>query len=328
MNIWAFNEPSEPSFVYESAKNGISRFGWGFINSGDLLSLKTTSWEAKNKEEQTCWSKAYFLLDIRAEDWIVHINVPSWGTCTAAKVIKEYQYEKQNNTVGDFRHMIGVDPKTVISFKRNDPNILPIIQRKLKLRGRYWRIYDQTEFIRSLENVKTNAVVLPDSISQGVYHLKNDMEGVLKNVASLIHKNHPEKKLESFIAQVLKKIPNVKEVKENGYGYKSDFGADLIVKYQTGLTDLGFDNIETLVVQVKSFEGFHWDLSAISQLKDAVNEFSADSAMLITTADKTDQIEKAIDALSIELGKPVTLIAGLDVARLVLRFYNNELLYN
>lgn len=42
--------------------------------------------------------------------------------------------------------------------------------------------------------------------------------------------------------------------------------------------------------------------------------------MIITTAEATPALEKAVDELSEELGKPVVLIAGGELVRFVLKF--------
>ena len=64
-----------------------------------------------------------------------------------AKVIKPYYFDK-NAPKEDFRHCIGVDKKSVIEFNRNNPNVHPLLSRKLKLRGRFWRIYCEKEFFQ------------------------------------------------------------------------------------------------------------------------------------------------------------------------------------
>ena len=33
-------------------------------------------------------------------DWIVHVNIPEWGKCTAAQVISTYEFDKEHNSIG------------------------------------------------------------------------------------------------------------------------------------------------------------------------------------------------------------------------------------
>ncbi|RLA06607.1 MAG: restriction endonuclease [Gammaproteobacteria bacterium] len=279
-----------------------------------------------NERERECWKKSRFLLNVSIDDWIVHINVPSYGKCTAVKVIKEYSFEKKNNKTNDFRHLIGVDSKSVIEFNRNDYNVLPIVSRKLKLRGRYWRIKCKDDFIQSLNNLIHEKEAPEKHETHGLHYLKKDIDVPLHAITKLIHKHHPGKNLEKFIANIFKQIPNVLDVKENGSGWGTDHGADLIVKYQSGLPIIGLEKEETLIIQVKSYSGRHEETKAVKQIKTGIEEFDADSGMLITTGDKTTELEESIENLSNEIEKPIALIAGIDVAKLAIKYLGQEIL--
>ena len=326
MTIWAFNQPPEDykEYVSASIKSGVSRFGWSYFKEADLNLLQKVNWEDMDEDQKEVWSKSAFLMDIKKDDWIVHINVPEWGMCTTAKVISPYYFDVDSKRE-DFRHCIGVDKETVIEFDRNDPNIHPLASRKLKLRGRFWRIYCEKEFFESLENLKANAIDLKGK-SKGTYFLKNELSAPLKEITGLIHKNHDGKNLEKFMAEVFRQVPFVENVIENGFGWGTDFGADLIVEYRSGVPLNGLEKIEKVVIQIKSYEGEHWETSAVEQIKEAINKFDADSGMLITTAEKTEPLQKAIDSLSSEIDKPVALMAGEDIARFVLKYYGDVLL--
>ena len=327
MTIWAFNpspDDATVSFVTNSIKEGISRFGWSYSDSANLILLKEKSWNDMGDSERDIWKKSNFLLEISEDDWIVHINVPTWGKCTAGKVNNPYHFDP-NNKLDDFRHCIDLDIGSIIEFDRNDDNIVPIVSRSLKLRGRYWKVYCKKEFFESVENLKTNKVNTKGE-NRGTFFLKKHLSEPLEKITELIHKNHAGKKLEGFLAKVFRNIPTVKDVKENGVGWGTDYGADLIVEYNSGLPINGLEITEKLVVQVKSYEGEHWETNAVEQIEMAVQEFDADAGMLITTATKTERLEQAIDKLSNKSGKPIALLAGIDVARFVMKFYGDELL--
>lgn len=326
MTIWAFNQPAEEyvKFVSASVNAGISRFGWSWFDDADLNLLKNKNWDDMTDDEKDVWSKSGFLLDIVKYDWIVHINVPEWGKCTAAQVIEPYYFDK-NATEEDFRHCISVDQESVIEFDRNDPNVHPLVSRKLKLRGRFWRIYCEEEFFKSIKNLKDNVVNLQDE-TKGTFFLKTELSGPLRDITALIHKNHDGKNLERFMSTVFKKVPFVENVIENGFGWGTDYGADLIVEYRSGLPINGLEKIEKVVIQIKSYEGEHWETNAVEQIKEAIKQYEADAGMLITTATKTEQLQEAIDKLSSEIEKPVALLAGEDVAKFVIKYYGDELL--
>ena len=85
----------------------------------------------------------------------------------------------------------------------------------------------------------------------------------------------------------------------------------------------GLEKLETLVVQIKSYKGQHHDLTAVDQIETGIKEFNADAGLLITTAEKTEKIQKAIEDLSNRIKKPISLIAGVDVAKFVLKYYGD-----
>ncbi len=329
MSIWAFNSPNESSleFVANSLKKGISRFGWGYLDSADIRTLALKSWEEMTKQEIEIWSKANFLTNIEKGDWIVHINVPYWGAVTVGQVVEEYNFEQDDNEIQDFRHFFKLDLTTIIEFERNDPNVHPLISRKLKLRGKYWRIYAEKEFFESLENIKTGNVKLSESTSIGLHYLKQELNPFFDEITKIIHNTHPEKKLEYLIADIFRNIPNVSEVNVNGSGWGTDFGADVIVKYNSGLEILNLNKEEILVVQVKSYSGDHWDTAAVNQIRTAIETFKASAGVIITTAKSTQHIEQEIEKTSNEINIPISLIAGENVAKFVLK-YGKDILYD
>jgi hypothetical protein len=107
------------------------------------------------------------------------------------------------------------------------------------------------------------------------------------------------------------------DVRENGFGWGTDFGADLIVTTRTSIEMLDFEN--TVVVQVKSYAGSIYDLNAVDQIKTAIEKYTAAAGMIVTTAEKTDQLEMKIAEVSSSLGVPIDLLSGDDLARFVLR---------
>lgn len=325
MTIWAFkgsNDKENDEFISESVRNGISRFGWSYGDFADLNFIKTKTWDSMSDHEKDVWSNSNFLLEIEKGDWIVHINIPDKGMCLAGQVSEVYKFETENNKRGDFRHLISLDKSTIIEFDRNDENVLPIINSRLKLMGRYWRINNVTEFLETIENLKLNRVSgKKKDETPGIFHLKQELNPMYKDLTAKIQKNHPAGKLEALIADVFRKIPSVINVNENGKhkGWGSDYGADLIVTFKSGLPIDGLEKQEILVVQVKSYIGEHWETNAVTQIKEAIEVYHASAGMLLTTAEKTERLVQQIDQLSTDLEKPIALVAGEDVAKFVMR---------
>ena len=125
------------------------------------------------------------------------------------------------------------------------------------------------------------------------------------------------KQLERFLAEVFKKIPEVVDVVENGFGWGTDYGADLIVTIKSSIGNLDFEN--RIIVQVKSFEGEVTDLDAVKQVKKGIKTYDGTAGMLITTGERTEQLEGAILKTSNEIDRPIDLLAGDDVAKFVIK---------
>ena len=215
-----------------------------------------------------------------------------------------------------------MDLATIVEFERNDDDVLPIISSRLKLQGRYWTIQYIDEFLQTIQNVNAESLGKKDDESIGVFYFKKDLSPLLKEITIKIQKAHPAGKLESFIAEVFRKIPIVTDVYEHGKhkGWGTDNGVDLIVTYKTGFTFSNLEKEEKLVVQVKSFKGQHSETNAVEQIEDALSEFEATAGLIVTTGDSTNDLERAIELLSARLKRPIGLIAGEDVAKFVLKY--------
>lgn len=330
MTIYAFNDPNEKwkKYVADSLLfDGKSKFGWSYFRSANLLDLEDKPWSEMSEEEIETWNKTNFLLEIKEGDWVVHINVPTWGQCITGRVKEKYFFEDDPTDKKDFRHTLLLDKDTVMQFDRNNEAIHPLISRRFKLRGRFWRIYDQEAFLMSINNLKNGINKIDENDSHGLFHLKNEIQSTFKDLTLKIHRTHPEKKLEYFFCNIFKNIPNVTEATVNGSGWGTDFGADIIVKYISGLPLLNLQKEETLVIQVKSYQGLHNDTHCVDQLRTAIEKFKAHSGLIITTATASEFLEKAVEELSNELNKPIGLMAGEDVAKFLLK-YENGLLFS
>ena len=172
-------------------------------------------------------------------------------------------------------------------------------------------MYCEEEFIDSL-------ALLKDDSENTLSFFGKEANEVFCEFAKKIQRNYPGKSLEHFIAKVFHNVLGVFSVKENGSGFKSDYGADLIITYKNGIADFGSE--ELMVVQIKSYEGEIWNTQAADQIKTALSYFGASSGLIITTAKSTTAIEEAVSLLSQEVGNSVYLLAGEELARFVLTY--------
>ena len=309
MTIWAFNKPDtseKRKLLYESVNNGKSRFGWSWEDEHNL-ELKN-NWSDQH-------SRQLFLLNIKEGDWIVHINMPKWGWCVAAKVIGQYKFDEGitfENGGRDFRHFFEIDVGSIVEFVRRHKAIDTRVN--LKPRGRYHRVYAVEEFHQSMKDIK-NGKEITENREQ--HHLWKGTNEFLERISHMIHETHKGKKLERFLADVFGRIPGV-EVQENGSGWGTDHGADLILTVKVTVGEsIDFDY--KIVVQVKSYEGEVVSKTAVRQIKTAVNEYKADAGMIITTGKRTKTLEKAVSDAAENLNRPVVLLADNEVAEFAIK---------
>lgn len=329
--IYAYGTPDNQKdidFIYESlTKHKVSRFLWSYFDNCDLNRLKDAKWQDMSEDEKKCWKKARRLLEFNEGDWILHINVPSYGEVTAARIVSTYFYDN-NLPVGqnDGRHCFKVD--NVFTFERNNPLVHKYLSARLKLQGSLWRIYCVNEFEKSKTRLQSPGY---EDVKDNVY-LVEEATQILNKLTATIQSNNPGKDLEKFLANIFRQIPNVISVKENGSGWGTDHGADLIVRFREGFVS-EFEEEKTLIVQVKSFEGDHWDTKAVDQLKTAIEQYEASMGIIMTTGNRTEALEKAFEKLSEDLKveqKHISLhlLAGNEVTQFILHHGMDVMLGN
>ena len=77
------------------------------VETADLRQMahkvEGSGWASLTAEEQACYQ--YFLLGIVPGDYVVYINVPTWGQCTVARVTAPYHWRWSET---DFNHRLKV----------------------------------------------------------------------------------------------------------------------------------------------------------------------------------------------------------------------------
>ena len=304
--------------VFNSLQSGEGRFGWSYIPSADLRELRDRineyGWESLSNDEQNCYQN--FLLDLRDGDHVVYINVPEWGQCTLARVVDEYEWRFEDD---DFNHRFTVDPQSIKTFDRNADIVAAALSRRLKLQGRWWRVYALAEFDQLLESLREGAIPGVRTAETNIEELAKQLRPTLTEIAGKIQHTHPGTDLEALMERVFRNVPGVREVRRQRG--RADHGADLVVELEYG-TIPGLVESRTLVVQVKSY----WDklasTTAVDDIRRAFEHHSdADMGLVVSTAEGTEEsFERALEELQEASKKPVSSLIGADLAAFVLRY--------
>ncbi len=232
------------------------------------------------------------------------------------QVMGEYQFDDGIPVEWgrDFNNYIPVDPASLLEFDRNDPNVLSSVNLAPRKRGQ--RVLAVEDFLQSLDNLRKKRFTEYDEGIKGLAHIRSKMTSVIfPQITEIIQQMNRSKEFEIFLHKIFASMPNVLSI-QNGFGWKSDQGADLIVEFQNPIFCV---NLTTrLIIQAKSYEGSHYDLSAVDQVKEGIAAFKADGGLLITTAESTEELEDKVRKTSEEIGKTIDVLAGSDVARFVL----------
>ena len=309
--------PDRDAITYNSLQDGVGRFGWSYEKTADLRNLqrKIDDRESLTDAEWDCYHP--FLLDIKKEDYVVYINIPEWGKCTLARVTGPYFWSYEDD---DFNHRFCVDPQSIRVFDRNDALVHPALSRRLKLQGKFWRIYDlHEEFEFLVDSLKKGEDGRPRTIETSLCWFKKEIQPDLESITKKIHHTYPGSDLEKPIAEIFRNVPGVKEVKEQGGA--GEHGADLQVIFEWEVPILGIQEQRICVVQVKSFKNEMEETKAVDQIREALEYWNADMGVIVSTASSSSEaLHNALDKLQEKKKKPVYLLIGEDVAAFLLRF--------
>jgi len=318
-NVFALKgDPDHASDVYASLQAGVGRFGWSYAPNADLRRLSRLAeqkgWDALSDAEKDCYQE--FLLELKSDDYVVYVNLPEWGKCTLVRVTGAYYWRQ---LADDFNHCFSVDPASVAVFSRNDSVVHPALAARLKLQGRYWRIYCDAEFNALLGTLSGAKLGKAATADDNLAFLAQEVRPHLAQVVQAIHHTHPNFSLERLFERLFRRLPGVRDVR--AARGRADLGADLIVITEQAHPLTGDIQQGTILVQVKSYEGVHDDPGAADGLRKAFQHYpEATEGMIVSTADaSTRTFDDAVEALRSETNRPIAVLLGNDLAAFVVR---------
>ena len=191
------------------------------------------------------------------------------------------------------------------------------INARLKLQGRWWTIYTESAFKELLEALRRGTEPKPSTPETNQRYLAKEIRPLLLEITQKIHSTHPNTALEYLLADVFKKVPGVKKVEHKGG--PGDHGADLLVEIECGSIP---GLVQTIVVQVKSYEGEQIESSAVKDVERAFERYEVASMGLIvsTATSSSKEFERELDRLREKSKKPVAFLNGANLAKFFLHF--------
>jgi hypothetical protein len=298
-----------------SLKAGEGRFGFSSVPTGDLRALKARvekdGWPSLSAEEQA--SYYVFLLDLKKDDYVVYVDVPEWGRCVLARVTGDYYWRFDDS---DHNHRFPVDPQSVHVFDRNSRSVHPSLSSRLRTQRVWWRVSLKAEFEELLANLNGSVPVdLPPEA-----RLAREIQPILLRITQTIHHTYAGKNLEELCAEVFGHLPGVTRV--DARNASGDAGADLLVRFESGLPLPGIERDDTLIVQVKVDKRENWDTEAVEDMGRALTRYpEASMGLLISTAAaSTPALDTSLEKLRRESGKHVALLIGEDIAAFFLQY--------
>lgn len=306
------HKPDDVQAVFDSLNDGEGRFGWSYISTADLYKLRDRiekdGEDSLNEAEKDCYHP--FLLEFKDGDYVVYINVPQWGHCTLARVTGPYYWRFDSK---DFNHRFPVDKDSVRTFQRNDGRVHPKLCARLKLPGKKFKIYAEPEFDELLQSLDDGTKPIERSLETSLRFLSRAIESHLSKISGAIHATFPTFDLEKLLYEAFRNVPGVKRV--DRMRGRADQGADLVVEFEavSGL-------VQTLVVQVKSYEGQLHERRALEDIEKALDVHNADMGLICSTAvEATKGFRDELDKVRERCKKPIALLIGAELAMFILR---------
>jgi hypothetical protein len=315
-------DPQARDYILECLQRGELRQGWGYDERFDLnllaAKLDKHGWRvsALDSEERKVWRGNQRMWPghwgrIKVGDVIVLPKLPIDRHWMIVRVAGDYIFDL-NEKVGDYGHVLPVEvlvPDVANSNRRSDSDLV----RSMRNRGRLWSL---TRYAASVEELLTAAAdgEVLGTADTDLERLKDVMSDAIRDMRNHMDKRFGGNQYEAPVGRLLERIYGAGAV--NPTHGPSERGADFEIT-----TVDPFGVTFTTVVQLKAYSGQigAWNHDALDNIRDAVNHYGADAAVILTTADdETEEFRKAREDLEEELQVQIRLVAGDELAGLFL----------
>ncbi len=280
--------------VHKQILGGRVHFGWSWspMNPKNLTAdlRKLREKEKLEGDERVVWRYTQFLINrLEAGDRLIIQTERPLRRFLIAEVTGPYGFL---GTEPDFNHYLecrAITDKTYVSI---DSKFIPQwIRHDLTHRGHYYQIYSEATIAHLDSMIKQELWSLEDGQQRTLGHEKEHTEmEIVDNVIEVIRKRWPAKHFETFVKELIKKIPGVEVVADSKDNQK---GWDFLIHIRDPFTSEFLH--ERVPVQCKNYAGDVDNDQPIDDLKRSVKHSDSTIAYLFILGDLTDNFKKKLD---------------------------------
>lgn len=301
--------------ITPSLDRGELRQGWAYRDDQDLNVIGPLVNErgrgALNKHQQATWRRVQRFWPshwdpVRKGDRIVLPKVPGYGQWRIVEALGEYRFERHPET-GDHGHVLSV--RTLVpQVSSSNAAVGAGLQRTMRSQGPMWSIdHLAGELNRLIAAHGSIDLTLADDAT---VRLRGVLDDTLAALMERLRRDFQANQLEEPVHRLLLQMFDSATVEKRAGA--SEHGADFIVRERDR-----FDHERTTVVQLKDYENVLSGTRPLEQIREAHAWWApVSAAVILTTASReAEDFARARDELAEELGIPVTVILGEQLAR-------------
>lgn len=290
------------------------RQGWAYRDDQDLNIIGPIVYEhgrsALNDHQKATWRRVQrFWPDhcdpVQAGDRILLPKIPGWGRWRLVEATGGYRFERHPDT-GDHGHILRV--KTLLpEISSSNAAVGAGLQRTMRSQGPMWNIDALGDEVERLLAASTDGdITVADDAT---VRLKGVLDDTLSALMERLRRDFRANQLEEPVHRLLVQMFEGALVEKTGGA--GEHGADFVIRERDR-----FDHERTTVVQLKDYEEVLSGDRPLAQIREAFRWWApVAGAVLLSTATREDpQFAKARDELAEELGIPVTVVLGRQLA--------------
>ena len=300
--------------ILPSLAHGDLRQGWAYRDDQDLNIIGPIVYDkgrdALNDHQKATWRRVQRFWPehwepVQAGDRIILPKVPDWGRWRLVEALGAYLFSRHPKT-RDHGHILKV--KTLVGdISSTNAAVGAGLQRTMRSQGPMWNVDalgDEVE--RLLAASAEGDVAVADDAS---VRLKGVLDDTLASLIERLRRDFRSNQLEVPVHRLLVQMFEGAEVQKTaGAG---EHGADFLIRERDR-----FDHERTTVVQLKDYEHVLSGQRPLDQVREAFQWWAPVSAAVVlsTAAQEDPGFAKARDELAEELGIPVSVVLGEQLA--------------